>query len=282
MERDDKKEIIKRTLDNIDIPSINPVAAKVLQLAESDSPSLFDFEKIISKDQAFSLRILKLANSPYYGRGKISQISTAINLIGLDAMKLLVLAVSVEDIYRKHDPFENNLWEHSLGVSIASSLIAAETKRVQPEDALVAGLIHDIGKIVINRNAPETYAEIINMTRDAGYSFVEAENIMLGYDHCSVGGFLARAWSLPENLQMAIEYHHARDLSKLENSDYKDICQTVKIADALCLKSGIGMKRDVNIRDMGIEQAGLTEEMVHRISGDLAANYELQRHQMLD
>lgn len=281
-ERDDIKSMEKIILENIDVPSIPPLAAKVLQLVESDYTSLNELENIISKDQSFSSRVLKIANSPYYGKKNISRISDAISFIGFNAMKLLVVGATLRDFYSRHNAFENVLWEHSLGVSIAASLLAMETKLVQPEEALVAGLIHDIGKAVLNHSIPEAYSEVINMAGNYPYSFLEAENIVLGYDHCNVGGTVSRAWNLPLIFEAVIEHHHSRKLPEYLDAAHRDICELVKISDAMCLNSGIGLKKSVSMSGFDTERMGLTEERIKDLTGILEKNYKSQRDQLLD
>src|SRR5271157_5719840 len=135
MNEDTLEKII---LDTVDVPSLPPVASRVLQLVSSDFTSINQLEEIISRDESFSTRLLRIANSPYYGRGRgIDTISTAIILIGFSSMKSLVAAASLKDLHRKFGLFEQQHWEHSLGVSIASSLLAAETEMLIPEEALI-------------------------------------------------------------------------------------------------------------------------------------------------
>ncbi|MBI3592322.1 MAG: HDOD domain-containing protein, partial [Nitrospirae bacterium] len=131
---------------------------------------------------------MRIANSPYYGRGRsIDTVSTAIILIGFNSMKSLVAAASMKDLHRKFGLFEQRHWEHSLGVSIASSLLAGETQLTQPEEALIAGLIHDMGKIVLNNSMPEPYSVIIERVYEEGLPSIEVEDEMLGFNHCNVG-----------------------------------------------------------------------------------------------
>ncbi|HCZ10839.1 MAG TPA: HD family phosphohydrolase, partial [Nitrospiraceae bacterium] len=235
-----REELLEKIImETVDIPSLPQVAMKVLHLMNDDYSSINELEKIIANDQAFSTRILRIANSPYYGRGRsIDTISTAIILVGFNTMKNLVVAASLKDIHRKFGLFEQKLWEHSLGVSIAAPILAAETKMVVPEEAMVAGLIHDVGKTVLNNSVPDKYSLVIEKVYEEGAAFMEVENEMLGFNHCNVGGLIARKWKIPKNLETVIEYHHAETFPDFEDNNYEALCQIVQIADAMCLGLG--------------------------------------------
>ncbi len=157
-----QEEIIERIiLKTVDIPSLPPIAMKVMGLIQDDYASLKTLEDIISRDQGFATRLLRIANSPYYGRDrKIEDIPQAILLIGFETLKSLVIATSLKDLHRNFGVFEQRLWEHSLGVALCSSLLAMVTRLATSDEALVCGLIHDVGKTVINNAMPEMYMQI--------------------------------------------------------------------------------------------------------------------------
>ncbi len=279
MKEDTLEKII---LETVDIQSLPPVAMKVLQLMNNECSSVTELEKIISMDQAFSTRLLRIANSPYYGRGRrVDTVSTAIILIGFNTMKSLVIAASLKDLHRKFGLFEQRLWEHSLGVSIAASLIATETKMLQPEEALVAGLIHDVGKTVLNNSIPESYSLVIERAYEEGLPFLELEEQMLGFNHCNVGGLIARKWKLPKNLEVVIEYHHSETFPAFEESNFEVACEIIKMADAICLNLGIGFKRTVNISDIGIEGLGISTGSFVRLQDEVKRIYAEQKTQLM-
>jgi HD-like signal output (HDOD) protein len=279
-----KEDLLEKIiLDTIDVPSLPPVASKVLQLVRNDFTSINELECIISQDQSFSTRILKIANSPYYGRGRsIDSISTAIILIGFNSMKSLVMAASIKDINRKFGLFEQRHWEHSLGVSIASSLLADETKILMAEEGLIGGLVHDLGKIIINNSLPDQYSVVIDRVYEDKVSSIIAENEILGFNHCNVGGLIARKWKLPGNLEAVIEYHHAEQYPLFENSGYEALCQIVQVADAMCLNLGIGMHAAVDISKIGFEQIGLTTTQFNDLQERLKHDYIEQKGKLFE
>ncbi len=279
-----KEEMLEKIImQTVDVPSIPPIASKVLQLVSSDYSSINELENMVVQDQSFSTRILKIANSPYYGRGKcIDSISTAIIIIGFNSVKSLVMSASLKDLHRKSGLFEQQHWEHSLGVSIAASLLAAETKMLLPEDVVVGGLIHDLGKIVINNSLPDQYNLVLDKVSAEKIPSIVAEDAILGFNHCNVGGLIARKWKLPRSLEAVIEYHHAEEYPLFEDSGYETMCQIVQVADAMCLNMGIGMLGAVDFSKIGFEQLGLTTSRFNAVQEDLKRDFDAQKEHLLD
>lgn len=272
----------KIILETIDIPSLPPVAMKVLQLISSDNSSIKELEDILSKDQSFSARLLRIANSPYYGKNRtVDSISSAIILIGFNTMKSLVVAASLKDMHRNFGIFEQKLWEHSLAVSVAASTIASETKMIKPEEAMVAGLVHDMGKMVLNTSLSQSYAMVIERVYSEGFSFLDIENQMLGFNHCNVGGLIARKWKLPKNLETVIEFHHTEEIPHLDDSSNEVACQITRIADAICLYLGIGFKREIDISQTGLDTIGYDNKKTEALLEKINTIYNEQKSSLL-
>jgi len=277
-----KNDLEKIILDTIDIPSLPTVAMKALELINDGGSSINELEKIISQDQSFSARLLRIANSPYYGMNRrIDTISSGVMLIGFNTMKSLVVAASLKDMHRKFGLFEQKLWEHSLGVSVASSLLAKVTKMVQPEEALVGGLIHDVGKTILNNSIPDKYALITQKVYEEGAFYKDAEAQLLGYNHCDVGGLIARKWKLPKNLEAVIQYHHADVLPVFEDNAFEALCQIVNVSDAVCLSMSIGIKGPENIK-VPYNIVGLSEAGYAKFLDMFKANYAEQKAKLTE
>lgn len=279
-----KEEVLEKIiLETVDIPSLPPIAMKVLQLINDDYSSIKELEKIIGRDQAFSARLLRIANSPYYGRDRsIDTISTGILLIGFNTMKSLVVAASLKDLHRKFGLFEQRLWEHSLGVSIAASLLALETKLLSPEEAMIGGLIHDVGKTILNNAMPESYSVIVEKVYETGMSFADIENEMLGFNHCQVGGLIARKWKLPRNLEAVVEHHHAADFGVLNDKALETLCRITNVADAMCVNLGVGLRMPMSDHKIPYEILGLTDKKFFEVEELFKKTYEEQKAQLLD
>lgn len=260
-----QEEIIEKIiLKTVDIPTLPPIAMKVMNLIQDDYASLKTLEEIISRDQGFATRLLRIANSPYYGRDrKVEDIQSAILLIGFETLKSLVVATSMRDLHRKFGIFEQRLWEHSLGVGLCASLLAMVTGQAKPEEALVCGLIHDVGKTVMNNAIPEVYEQIYEQMYEQGRPVHEIEDEKLGFNHTVIGSLIAKKWKLPEKLEIVITYHHTYPYPEYEDPAYEDICNIVRVADQICLNLTIGLKKPlttkIDYENMDITKDGLDE-----------------------
>ncbi|MEN2994873.1 MAG: HDOD domain-containing protein [Thermodesulfovibrio sp.] len=277
-----QEEIIEKIVfKTIDIPSLPPIAMKVMRLIQDDYASLRALEEIISRDQGFATRLLRIANSPYYGRDrKIENIPQALLLIGFETLKSLVIATSLRDLHRRFGIFEQRLWEHSLGVALCSSLLAMVTHIEPADDALVCGLIHDVGKTVINNSMPEVYNQIYEKVYKEKRSIIEIEDEKLGFNHTIIGSLIAKKWKLPEKLEMVITYHHTYPYPEYENQAFADICNIVRVADQICLNLGIGLKEPVATK-IDHDSVGITEETLNEIIGLFKTKFEKQKEFLL-
>lgn len=226
-----------------DIPSLPIVASRVLHIIADDNSSLQDLKKVISMDQSFSSRLLKVANSPYYRvSNTISDITDAITHIGFTTVQALIFAISLKDLRRPQNKTDVLLWEHSLAVSVASGLIARDLGLMPSGETFIYGLLHDIGKVVINLSLKKEFADVIRFVQEHHIPFVEAENKVLGFDHGDMGKYVAEQWRLPENLTFVIANHHETDILTCDEPiDLKKKTLVVKAADALCSSLDIGL-----------------------------------------
>lgn len=239
-----KKDKLNNLPDIVpDIPSLPIVASRILHIIADDNSSLEELKKVISMDQSFSSRLLKVANSPYYrASNTISDITDAITRIGFTTVQALVFAVSLKDLRRTSNQTDTLLWEHSLAVSVASGMIARDLGLLPSDETFIYGLLHDIGKVVINLSLKKEFTEVIRTVRDHNLSFAEAENKVLGFDHCDMGKYVAEQWRLPSKLAFVIANHHETDILDCdENIDLKKKTLVVKAADAVCSSLDIGL-----------------------------------------
>ncbi|WP_353683455.1 HDOD domain-containing protein [Thermodesulfovibrio sp. 3907-1M] len=277
-----QEEIIERIiLKTVDIPSLPPIAMKVMSLIHDDYASLKTLEEIISRDQGFATRLLRIANSPYYGRDrKIEDIPQAILLIGFETLKSLVIATSLKDLHRNFGVFEQRLWEHALGVALCSSLLAMVTHMVTSDEALVCGLIHDVGKTVINNAMPEMYIQIYERMYKENRPVIEIEDEILGFNHAVIGSLIAKKWRLPEKLEMVITYHHTYPYPDYEDQAFADICNIVRVADQICLNLGIGLKEPFTTQ-IDFESLGMTKDAINELIGLFKIKFEQQKDYLL-
>lgn len=232
--RTDPLRIKKITESIIGLPTLPTVVSKMIQLVDNPKTSAASLAKLISTDQALTARILKLANSAYYGFPReISTVNMAIVVLGFNTVKDMGLSISVFDVFKRIKSAENfdvaRFWEHSVACGIASRMLTRNYRTRYAGEAFVAGLLHDIGKVILNQYFHEEFMEIIYSTA-SGNSFEESEINTIGTTHAQIGAWLAEKWNLPKIISESILYHHEPWNAPKD----KLFVSIVTIADYLC------------------------------------------------
>jgi putative nucleotidyltransferase with HDIG domain len=201
-------------LDRIkDIPTLPTIVFELNKLLRDPDTSIKTVCDTIEKDQAITLKILKLVNSAFYGfKSKISDLRNAVALLGYNAVRNAIVSLSVINSFPKHVAlmdFDITLfWKHSLAVAVTSKNIAQLSKKESPDNCFVGGLLHDTGKVILAQYFPELFEAVWSTLQKEQISFYEAERKALSIDHTKVGAHLADKWQLPEGLVDAIRWHH--------------------------------------------------------------------------
>ncbi|MDY6844777.1 MAG: HDOD domain-containing protein [Thermodesulfobacteriota bacterium] len=209
----DVKTFYKR-LDHIqDIPTLSIIAIKVNKMLEDYDTSTTKLCSIIEKDQAIASKILTLVNSSFYGfRSKISSISHAVIVMGFNTVRNAILSVAVIQALSGEEAFEGfdmrDFWRHSISVAVTSRHLAEMTRLEPADNCFVAGLIHDIGKVILSQYFKELFGQVWTSVCEEGLSFYESEKRLLPVDHAQIGAYLAKKWQFPKILVDAIDYHH--------------------------------------------------------------------------
>ena len=237
-----------------DLPAMPQVAAKAMELIGSPLSTAKDLEEIIAKDQATTAKVLRIANSAYYGvRGEISTLSRAIVILGFNTLRSVVMT-GVSEVLHSGKPscFKDRiLWEHSIAAALAARTIATECAYRAPEEAYVGGLLHDIGKVVMDANLASDYEKVVEAVYNEDVSFVDAENDIFGFDHTDVGAVVAERWNLAPPLREAVQFHHQPMGSEIDPT----LCAIVSLANSMCVKLGIGPQREPELSLMDEESA---------------------------
>jgi putative nucleotidyltransferase with HDIG domain len=199
----------RKIFETRDLPTLPVVAQRILTLTDDEETGTEQLAKIIATDQALTVRILSLANSAYYGhRRQISTLGQAIVVIGWIMLKQVSLSVLISKAFGR-GANRSMFWRHSLMAANASAAAAKRSGAKDPETAYVAGLLHDIGKLILDTSLPTEYAQARRKVEQEKCSFVEAEQSVFQTDHVEVGAWMAERWQLPPELIEAIGSHHS-------------------------------------------------------------------------
>lgn len=253
------ERIKKRVQDLASLPTLSGVVRFVSNMADQDQTTAQDLGKVIAKDQVLSAKLLRLVNSPFYGfPGRISSVSHAIVLLGFNVVKGLALSTTVFDALANET---KGLWEHSLGVAVLSRRIAKEVGLPEPEEIMIAGLLHDLGKVVLSHLDPEAYRAAMTEAVQSRRHILEVEQEQFGVNHAVVGSWVAETWHLPERLSLTLTLHHAPSRA----TAHKETVAVVHLADILARGMGYGDGGDAIIPPLDHEAFHRVGLSYHRI-----------------
>lgn len=236
------EEIIAR------VGSIQPLpdtALKLMNVMGDPRSTIDDIVETIKYDQAVTGQVLKLCNSSFFGLSrKVTSLNDAMLRLGTVKVLQLVMSVHTNNMLaseqRGYGLEPGVLWKHSVSVALASSLFAQRLGLADASLAFTAGLLHDIGKVILNEYVAEEFAEIVRRVTEEHISFVEAEQKVLGFSHEEVGGMIAEEWKLPAQITRCVRYHHVP--SALDPPD--PLVDAVYLANCVCLMLGLGIGDD--------------------------------------
>jgi len=225
-----------------DLVTLPDVAMRIARMVDDPKASATDIGREISNDAALTARLLRIANSAAYGQNrKIATVSRAIALLGVRQVRDLTVGLTA---VRAFDGISNELvtmevfWRHSVLCAVAASQIAARRDAARTESPFVAGLLHDIGQLILYSRVPDAARETLLMTADAAddLGLYLCERAVLTFDHGAVGASLAQNWGLPESLLECIEFHHEPHRARSFAADVA----TVHIANSVAVLAEIG------------------------------------------
>lgn len=263
----------KISLEDVQIPGLPDTTAQIIAALEDDFCSVSKLEEVILKDPALTAEVLKIVNAPFYQSGKsVSSVADTIMFIG---MGNLVSLVSIASLTHQcaSGSLDRDIIRHLLAVSSTAASLAEQTKklRVRREVAVVAGLLHDIGIIVLLDRLPREYQTLRNRVSETGVPIAVAELESLGFTHCSVGALLAERWHFPPIYRFVLEHHHDEGIPA-EIKESEALCLLVRLADKLVLDVGIGSEGPPDVDEaqicsiLGIERHAL-EEIKKQVAG---------------
>lgn len=256
----------KRLITSITkIAALPDVCIKFSTALRDPKTSNRELEEILSDDVAMAARVLRIANSAMYSfPSRVDTISQAATIIGYKQLNDIVLACSVINMFKglPQDLVDmESFWRHSIACAVAARIIAAHRRVANIEQYFTAGLLHDVGRLIIFVELPKHASEILSKSKETSTPMYKIEQEVLGFDHAKLGGMLLSNWKLPKRLVDSVAYHHV----PVRSHDYMAETSVVHVADIIChaLKHGESGERFVpELNDAAWESLGLSTDVI--------------------
>lgn len=263
----DLESLALRVRRNENLPVLPQVATTVLKLVEDPRSSARDMERAIEKDMALATKVLRVANSSYYGTTNVNSISRAVSVLGLNTVRSLVVSIAYQQMVSgkgQSTLFQRtDFWSHSLGVGITSRIIAKMLMPQKAEEMYLAGIMHDVGMLVLDRYVPSELDHAISLCKEENIPMHEAEERTFGFDHAQVGGILAEQWGLSKGISNAIRFHHCPHMDELT----PQLTCMITIANTLAHQAGLQnhFTGTLELDEQCLSTVGLTAEQLEVI-----------------
>ncbi|MDY6837235.1 MAG: HDOD domain-containing protein [Thermodesulfobacteriota bacterium] len=257
---------------------IPQIALKVIRMMRDDEQGLQEISRELRQDQVMSARVIRLSNSAYFGlKKRIDSVDQALVLIGGRNLLQLVLIASLHDFFtideKGYSLCKGGLFRHALGTAITSEMLAGSTGMALPAVGYTAGLLHDIGKAVLDQYVASAFPFFYRRTQQEGIELTEMERDLIGLSHTEVGNRLAKNWELPKNLEEAITYHHEPEKATVDVA----LTHLVYVADLIMSRFIVGQELErlntdelaSRLRKTGIEPEefpAVVDSVSHKIS----------------
>lgn len=208
-----EENILKKIHEIEDIPSLPSIVMEVNSMLQDVNTSMKVLSQTIEKDQAMVPKLFKLVNSAFFGlNSKIKNVSQAVSILGFNTVRNAIVSISIIDAFSIKlgvASFDiKNFWTHSISVAVTSKYLARQLSFKDPDEAFTAGLLHDIGKIILARYFNDFFENVLITTINEKIPFVEAERKVMNITHSDIGAELAKKWLLAPSFIDVIRYHH--------------------------------------------------------------------------
>jgi len=220
------------------LPTLPAVLSHILATTADPDSSALELSRHVAADQSLTATLLKLVNSAYYGcYRQVDSITTAIVMLGFDEVRNLTLAMTAFRRFPQgHPDFDRTqLWRHSIAAAMAAEGLS-KAARAPAGGCFVSGLLHDIGKVILDVIHPRLFRDAAHKAHDEGRLIRETETEILGLNHAEAGGILAERWELPPSIVDAVRYHHDPELSETDPT----LTALVALADYLTYQARLG------------------------------------------
>lgn len=266
-----------------DLPAMPHVVQKAQEIIANPDSNLNELSRVIEIEQAIATRVLKLANSSYYGlSGKVSSVQHASVLLGYKTLGELITVAGISSLMGKnlkgYDLSSEDLWRHSIAVAVGSRIIASRKDPEFGNEAFFAGLVHDAGKLVLDQHVYERKDDFETFMGNGQQTFLNAEKEILGFDHSEIAFELCQKWQIPSNQSVGVKFHHYPS-----KSEGNELAYILHMADCIAMMNGYGAGHDSIMYQMEegtLEFLALQDKDVNDIQNQILESVEKMSQEM--
>ena len=260
-----------------DLPAMPHVVQKAQEVIANPDSNISELSSLIEIEQAIATRVLRLANSTYYGlSGKVSSVQHASVLLGYKTLGEIITVAGISGLMDKnlkgYDLSSEDLWRHSIAVAVGSRIIASRKDKEFGNEAFFAGLVHDVGKVVLDHHVYERKDDFETFMENDQHTFLSAEKEILGFDHSEIAFELCQKWQIPSNQGVAVKFHHYPS-----KSEGNELAYILHMADCIAMMNGYGAGRDsmmYRMEEGALEFLGLQDKDVNDIQSQVLESVE--------
>lgn len=231
-----------------DLPAAPPLLEKAIRLTSDLDSFIPDVVRTVSADQSISARVVRLSNSPIFARARrVSTLDEAIKVIGFNQLKSIIVTASTFQMFEAsgHADVATKLWHHSFSTAIGSRIIAERLTALNKDEAYLAGLLHDIGKLIFLKTTPKLYSQLIESAKQNNTSLLAEEREEFGFDHTDLGVALLEKWAIPGKILSAVANHHTCSLAEAPLAE--ELARVVALADNVSQYIGTDFYEPYNV-----------------------------------
>lgn len=256
------------------LPTLPTMLGKILDVVSDPQSSAVDLGQLVAVDQSLSATLLRIVNSAYYGfYRQITSVSQAIVMLGFVEVRNLALTISVFNNLTSSSKYDRvQLWRHALGTAIAAEHLAKRCN-MQVTGCFEAGLLHDIGKVILDMLYPEDFLRAVEKAAADQIPLHEAENAIFEGSHCTVGNILGDHWNLPREVINAITFHHSPEETD-EDTQLTDVVALANYITYLCSLGDTGNPVPPALPQFSLERLGIEESLCTEIAAELGEKQE--------
>ncbi len=279
------KSLEQKRIEQIEnLPTLPEVANRLLRIINDPTTTAVDVANLISRDLSLTSKVLRLANSAFYGIPRtVTTVQNAVVILGLKVINTMVFSITVVKMFPGdgNNPLfsRKKFWAHSLACAVLSRQLALRMRKFtlfDPEECFCAGLIHDIGRIVLDQFFHENFLKAIQNAITNKTSLLQAESEVFGFTHTDVGDWLTSRWELPQDIRIPIVHHHSPGRTEFA----REITTLVHLADSLCFELGYilpGLETKPELDHASISLLGFTAEDLEEVKA--SAGEEISKFQ---